>query len=129
MKKKLQSQSVSGVGGVSSSSSGGGGATRIRRDDGGRETKTKTAVQQLGCQDATVFSHDGSEVTDSLEISKEKEVGLTISGTSLVSARSHVLEGAGIISNSNDRGGQAPPTGYDSQQVIRKQKKQLRQLR
>lgn len=91
------------------------------RDDGGREMKDKLASRgsERHVHDQATTASEG--VADSLQL--ESENSLTISGTSLTAkTQSHVA-------SSSDNGvSRAPPTG-GSQQVIRKQKKQLRQLR
>ena len=64
-------------------------------------------------------------VVDSLQV--DKDGSLAVSGTSLV-AKGHSLT-AGVGGSADEKVGQAPPTSQSQQQVVRKQKKQLRQLR
>ena len=115
LKKKLQSHSrvVKGEG-----------------DGGGKETKSRVASSSGGAQ-GDHFQVEDLLVVDSLQLPNEKI--LAVSGTSLAAgthSRGHAVE---VISSSDDKvshpdQGQAPPTGEELQ-VIRKQKKQLRQLR
>ena len=105
------------------------------REEGGRETasaKIKTGwsdVEQSGSVSA-VFEEG---VADSLDGEVEREKSLTVSGVAIPSAKSHARHShsAVAISSSDVRGSgdQTPPTTGESQPVIRKQKKQLRQLR
>ena len=62
-------------------------------------------------------------VVDSLQV----DSSLAVSGTSLV-AKGHSLA-AGVGGSADEKVSQAPPTSQSQQQVVRKQKKQLRQLR
>ena len=133
LKKRLQ-QSQSQISGSDASSKG------QRREEGGlRERKNKSAhggSTEHGCDRDTMS--DG--VTDSLEVRSISDKNLTVSGTSVIAGTKgqerHATTHSAVIvaSTSADRVSQAPPiippTGEaQQQQVVRKQKKQLRQLR
>ena len=111
------------------------GTMKYGGDGGGRETESKVASSSSCIRQDHGLNEDVS-VIDSLQLQNEKK-SLTVSGTSLT-GRTHgqvlgtIPYGDGISQTQ----AQAPPTGQAhvlptgrAQQVLRKQKKQLRQLR
>ena len=138
LKKRLQqSQSQSSGSDAGSSMSKG----HRREEGGGREGKTKSA--HGGSTEHGRTRDTASEgVMDSLEVGSINDKNLTVSGTSVIAGtkgqeRHAATCSAGVVASSSaNRVGQAPPiappTGeaqQPQQQVVRKQKKQLRQLR
>ena len=120
LKKRLQ-QSESQPSGV--------GKGQKVGEEGGREGKKKVA--HSGRSHDQDITSEG--VADSLEVGSMNKKGLTVSGTSLIASTKReesCATSAGVVV---DKVGQAPPiatpTDEAQQPVIRKQKKQLRQLR
>lgn len=117
LKKKLQSHA---------------GVVKGGGDGGGRETESRVPSSS-GCVHQDHGLTEAAFVSDSLQLQIEK--GLMISGTSLT-AGTHGQDPGTIRSGDGVSETQAPPTGQahalpsgKEQQVLRKQKKQLRQLR
>ena len=122
LKKKLLGQGV----GVAAGRGTGG-------EEGGRESASATS--RTGWSDVVQSSSSvsavvGERVVDSLDGEAERGRSLAVAGVGIPSAKSHTHHiHSGVIISSYDDRGSAPPTFGDSQPVIRKQKKQLRQLR
>lgn len=139
LKKRLQQfQSQTSSGGHDAGSS----ATTLkgRRREEGRSKSARGSSTKRG-HDIIMSCDDG--VTDSLEVRSvaADDKGLTVSGTSLIAGTkgqqryaTTSMSSAEVASSATDRVEQAPPivppTGEaQQQQVVRKQKKQLRLLR
>lgn len=122
LKKRLQQETNSG--------GDGSGDKGRRREEEGREAKKKsTHTEYCHSRDWT-----SERLADSLEVGSVNEKSLAVSGTSLsVGAKRQDAHVASVASSSVSTVNHAPPiatpTGETQQQVVRKQKKQLRQLR